>query len=211
MNTTRCPEEFGCYRYRLRVEGIELSGKEDRGGLVFIMFNPATTSEERDLETGGHTRGRRIKLAKDEGYGSLTEVNLFAYRAPDKRALQRAVTEKKVDPVGPENNRLMYDTVMGAAMVVAARGSTNCNRLFRRNWFTGALRSTDKADLVCVDPDNSVKPKGPKAYNDVGLKFAYMDDLRTIRNTRRGLSTPRKRSLRSRNRLSYHRQQSFIG
>ena len=81
----------------------------------------------------------------------------------------------------------------------------------RQDRCTGALRSTDKADLVCVDPDNGVKPEGPKAYNDAGLKFAYMDDLRTIRNTRRGLSTPRKRSLRGRNRLSYHRQQSFVG
>ena len=51
----------------------------------------------------------------------------------------------------------------------------------RQDRCTGALRSTDKADLVCVDPDNGVKPEGPKAYNDVGLKFAYMDDLRTIK------------------------------
>ena len=67
MNTTRCPEEFGCYRYKLRVEGIDLSGKENRGEVVFIMFNPATTSEERDLETRSHTRRRCITFAKDEG------------------------------------------------------------------------------------------------------------------------------------------------
>ena len=122
VNTTRCPEEFGCYRYKLRVEGIDLSGKENRGEVVFIMFNPATTSEERDLETGSHTRGRCIKFAKDEGYGTLTEVNLFAYRAPCKTALQKAVTEEKVDAVGPENDRLMRDAVMGADMIVVAWG-----------------------------------------------------------------------------------------
>ena len=39
MNITRCPEEFGCYRYKLQIEGICLSGKDDRGQVVFVMFN----------------------------------------------------------------------------------------------------------------------------------------------------------------------------
>ena len=68
------------------------------------------------------TRGRCIKFAKDEGYGSLTEVNLFAYRAPDKSASKKAVTDEKVDAVGPEDDRLMRDAVMGADMVVVAWG-----------------------------------------------------------------------------------------
>ena len=106
----------------------------------------------------------------------------------------------------PEGTQF-YDAHLGYMPKPLKKG---VRETLRQDRCTGALRSTDKADLVCVDPDNSVKPEGPKAYNDVGLKFAY-DDLRTIRNTRRGLSTPRKRSLRGRNRLSYHRQQSFIG
>ena len=162
MNTTRYPEEFGCYRYKLRVEGIYLSGKEDRGEIVFIMFNPATTSEERDLETGSHTRGRCIKFARDEGYGSLTEVNLFAYRSPDKNALQKAVTEAGVDTVGPENDRLMRDAVMGADMVVVARGNTNDNRLFRERAQRVAdfLMSLDK-QVYCLGKNSDGSPKHP--------------------------------------------------
>ena len=118
-NITRCPEKFGCYRYKLRIEGICLSGKDDRGQVVFVMFNPAITSEERDLKTGSQTRQRCIKFAKDEGYGTLTEVNLFAYRAPDKDALYEAVREG-IDVVGPENERVVRAAVTGADLVVVA-------------------------------------------------------------------------------------------
>ena len=126
------------------------------------MFNPATTSEERDLETGSHTRGRCIKFARDEGYGSLTEVNLFAYRSSDKNALQEAVTEAGVDAVGPENDRLMRDAVMDANMVVVAWGNTNDNRLFRERAQRVAdfLGSLDK-QIHCLGKNIDGSPKHP--------------------------------------------------
>ena len=43
MTITRYPEEFVPYRYSLRVDQLDLAGKDDCGELVFVMFNPATT------------------------------------------------------------------------------------------------------------------------------------------------------------------------
>ena len=60
------------------------------------MFNPATTSEERDLGTGSPTRNRCIKIAKDEDYGTLTEVNLFAYRAPAEMLCTKRSRKRKL-------------------------------------------------------------------------------------------------------------------
>ena len=64
------------------------------------MVNPAPTSEERDLGTGSPARNRCIKIAKDEGYGALTEVNLFAHRVPGRDALYQVVAEEEIDAVG---------------------------------------------------------------------------------------------------------------
>ena len=52
----------------------------------------------------------------------------------------------KVDAVGPENDRLMRDAVMGADMVVVAWRDTNRNRLFRERSqrVTDFLRFLDK-------------------------------------------------------------------
>ena len=43
MTITRYPEEFGPYRYSLRIDQLDLVGKDGYSELVFVMFNPATT------------------------------------------------------------------------------------------------------------------------------------------------------------------------
>ena len=49
VSITEYPEEFGPLSYSLRIDGdhLDLAGKEDRGELVFLMFNPATTKKTR--------------------------------------------------------------------------------------------------------------------------------------------------------------------
>ena len=162
VNITRYPEEFGCYRYKLRIEGIDLSGKDDRGEVAFIMFNTATTNEERDLETGSQTRNRCIKVASDEGYGTLTEVNLFAYRAPDRDALYKAVVEEGIDAVGPENDRVLRDAVTNADLLVVAWGNTNGNRRFdeRAKKVAELLRSLNK-QIYCLGKNSDGSSKHP--------------------------------------------------
>ena len=68
----------------------------------------------------------------------------------------------KVDAVGPENDRLMRDAVMGADMVVVAWGDTNRNRLFRERAqrVTDFLRSLDK-QIHCLGKISYRSPKHP--------------------------------------------------
>ena len=93
MKITRYPEQFGDYRYSLRVEFKEQDDESNRGSLVFVMFNPATVLEEFDLSSGSPTRRKLIKFARARRYRTMTEVNLFAYRCPKMAELVKAVRE----------------------------------------------------------------------------------------------------------------------
>ena len=64
--------------------------------------------------------------------------------------------------MGPENDRLMRDAVMGADMVVVAWGDTNRNRLFRERSqrVTDFLRSLDK-HIHCLGKISYSSPKHP--------------------------------------------------
>ena len=164
MTITRFPQEFGCYRYKLQVEEIGLSGKDNRGEVVFVMRNPATTCEERDLIIEGHrTRKLCVKFAKGEGYGTLTEVNLFAYRAKDEKALFEAF-KQGVDVVGPEeNDQTIREVVTAADKVVVAWGNIDGGRQFRELANEQAkkieefLRSLDK-EVCCLGRNSDESP-----------------------------------------------------
>ena len=120
MSITEYPEEFGPLSYSLRIDGdhLDLGGKEDRGELVFIMFNPANARENpRRLSP---TRRRCIHFAESWGFGVLTTVNLFAYRANSKQEVFQANFYTEV--VGPENDRVIFDVAEKADMVVVSVG-----------------------------------------------------------------------------------------
>ena len=125
MKITRCPEQFGSYRYRLTVEFTDQDAPDNRGNLVVIMFNPATTQEESDLSTGSQTRRRLIKFARLQGYKAITEVNLFAYRAPNRPELLKVMRNPAIDVEGPENNQAISHAVEGADTVVVAWGKVD--------------------------------------------------------------------------------------
>ena len=91
------------------------------------MFNPATVREDSDLTAGGHTRRRLINFARDGGYRSMTEVNLFAYRARKKEELLNAVRDQGISPVGSENDLVISEAVHEADMVVAGWGAVSGN------------------------------------------------------------------------------------
>ena len=163
MNITRCPEEFGDYRYSLRVEFTDQDDRRHAGHLTVIMLNPATTQEERDLTAEGHhTRGRLIKLAKEGGYGTMTEVNLFAYRCGRKEELLRAVRQQGIDPVGPENDRVLSQAVQEADRVVAAWGAVASHPLFAdRASQVGELLKESGKQLYCLGKNQDGSPKHP--------------------------------------------------
>ncbi len=108
MKRTAVISECGKYRYRL--------GREWAEGptCVFIMLNPSTADALKD----DHTIRRCMYYAKREGCGTLTVVNLFAYRTKDPK-----VMKAQEDPIGPENDAHIEACVGGAKIVIAAWGA----------------------------------------------------------------------------------------
>lgn len=89
----------GRYRYTL---GRRWTNDLTAAGLVFIMLNPSTATAEED----DPTIRRCIRFARDLGYGGLHVVNLYAYRATKPADLWKAA-----DPVGPDNDRILTETM----------------------------------------------------------------------------------------------------
>lgn len=103
-----------CGRYRYTLTREWLIGAKP--GVTFIMLNPSTADAAKD----DPTIRRCIGFAKTWGYGALTVVNLFAWRATDPRELLRAP-----DPVGRDNGDAIRAAAAGASLVVAAWGDNS--------------------------------------------------------------------------------------
>lgn len=82
--------------------------------LCFVMLNPSTA----DGTVDDATVRRCFGFAHSHGFGELTIVNLYAFRATDPRELRRAGY-----PVGPENDAAIEQAVLEAACVCVAWGA----------------------------------------------------------------------------------------
>lgn len=99
----------GRYRYQLT---RELDGA---GGVAtFVMLNPSTA----DADLDDPTINRCKTFAEDWGCSTLRVVNVYALRATNPADLWTVD-----DPVGPDNDRWIRDTVTGSTIVVAAWGA----------------------------------------------------------------------------------------
>jgi hypothetical protein len=78
------------YRYRLVREW-----DRSRDTIVFCMLNPSTADGTKDDQT----IRKCVGFAKSWGYGRLTVVNLFAFRATKPSDMRAAR-----DPIGPAND-----------------------------------------------------------------------------------------------------------
>ena len=162
MQITRYPEKFGDYRYSLRVEFTEQDDEFNRGNLVFVMRNPATVLEEFDLSSGSHTRHRLIEFARAGRYRTMTEVNLFAYRCPNRAELVKAVREPDISAVGPENDQVISEAVQEADKLIVGWGVVSDNPLFaeRAGEVAELLKGSGK-QLYCLGKNNDGSPKNP--------------------------------------------------
>lgn len=96
-----------CYRYGLwRRWG---AGRE----VLYVMLNPSTATELANDPTIERCQRRAVQL----GFGAMKIANLFAYRATHPKDLLRAA-----DPVGPDNDAVLFDWAAQAGMTLAAWG-----------------------------------------------------------------------------------------
>ena len=169
MNIARYPEEFGPYRYRLTVEISDPSREPNAGHLAVVMLNPATIHEDQDLVVKRQgTRANLIRLAQRHGYHTLTELDLFAYRSPDRKSLTRTIREQRIDPVGPENDAAIVETIQGAGTIIVAWGKVANNPAFakRAAEVEQVLKASGKP-LHCLGKNSDGAPKHPARGTNV--------------------------------------------
>jgi hypothetical protein len=82
--------------------------------VLFVMLNPSTATEAQNDPTVERCERR----ARTLGFGSFAVANIFAYRATDPKVM-RAV----VDPVGPDNDAAICQSVAQADRVICAWGT----------------------------------------------------------------------------------------
>ena len=113
---------------------------------AFIGLNPSTA----DASCDDPTIRRIIGFAQSWGYGSVTVVNLFAYRATQPSVLKAAES-----PVGPRNNYWIRRVTAEADTVVAAWGNHGL-LMGRHKWTLGCIDS-----LYCLGITKQGQPRHP--------------------------------------------------
>ena len=95
-----------CGRYRYRLDRRWADGPS----IAWIMLNPSTADSNTDDPTI-----RRIRaFSRAWGFGALTAVNLYAWRATDPRDLWQAP-----DPIGPENDAYLVEACAESDVIAA--------------------------------------------------------------------------------------------
>jgi len=99
----------GPYRYNLwRIWDEQLPRA------LFVLLNPSTADATRE----DPTLRRCLGFARQEGFGSLELVNLFAFRATRPCLLQAVL-----DPIGAENNQAITTAAQRASIIVLGWGT----------------------------------------------------------------------------------------
>lgn len=82
---------------------------------AFVMLNPSTADHEIDDNTIRKCMG----FADSWGFGAITVVNVFAYRATDPRTLLKVEA-----PVGPDNAEHIQRVIETHPTIIAAWGAS---------------------------------------------------------------------------------------
>ncbi|MCL6619303.1 MAG: DUF1643 domain-containing protein [Thermomonas hydrothermalis] len=109
---TDCIEEPD-YRYSLVARTDARGGKS----LAVVQCNPSRASGTRS----DPTVGKVSNWAEENGFGSVTFLNLFARRSPQVHEIRHL---SYVELVGPKNNEALARYTAGASTVVLAWGGT---------------------------------------------------------------------------------------
>lgn len=133
------------YRYLLTREWAPTQGRA-----LFIMLNPSTATEVQNDPTVERCERRARAL----GFGGFRVCNIFAYRATDPRVMRAAA-----DPVGPDNDKAIMDSMPWADRVICAWG-THGAHLDRGARVATMLRTTG-VELFHLGLSKAGHPKHP--------------------------------------------------
>lgn len=104
-----------CERYRYLLTRVWAPGPK----ALFIMLNPSTATEVQNDPTVERCERR----ARSLGFGAFRVTNIFAYRATDPKVMRA-----QDDPVGPDNDAAILDSLGWADTVVCAWGNHGLHR-----------------------------------------------------------------------------------
>jgi hypothetical protein len=99
-----------CERYRYLLTRTWASGPK----ALFVMLNPSTATEIQNDPTVERCERRARAL----GFGAFRVTNIFAYRATDPKVMRAAA-----DPVGPNNDAALLESVPWADLILCAWGN----------------------------------------------------------------------------------------
>lgn len=142
--------DCGKYRYSLS----RYWDREAAQLAVFVMLNPSTADDKVD----DPTIRKCSSYAQRWSCGSLTVVNLFAYRATDPRDLKAALNRGE-DIIGPENDKTIRDALRGGGgrkVVVAAWGANPIARERARSLLRASI-----ATFYTLQVNNDGSPAHP--------------------------------------------------
>jgi len=124
--------------------------------MVVVMLNPSTADEVKN----DPTVRRCIGFASRENMTMLEVLNLYALRSTDPKGLLAVE-----DPVGPENDHWIAETVGGAGLVVVAWGTIPYVRVSGGNKRTEStlklLRKHSPVPVKCLGTTKDGFPRHP--------------------------------------------------
>ncbi len=123
--------------------------------LLYVwMLNPSTADHEKT----DNTIAGLIKRARIWDYGGLCVINLFAFRSKSP-----AIMKQFGDPVGPENDRMIIETLQAAASegspIIAGWGRHG-RHAARDDWAKDMARKLEIA-LCALEINDDGSPKHP--------------------------------------------------
>lgn len=140
----------GPYRYWLMRQWGKVSP-----WMTFVMLNPSTA----DAIVDDPTIRRCMGFAHREGYGNMYVFNLFAFRATNPDDLEDAGASG-IDVVGPSNEALLYDELMGCSnKVVCAWGAHPLAVEGGRKFVD--MAASNQTPLFCLGTTKSGAPRHP--------------------------------------------------
>lgn len=137
-----------CDRYRYQ---LTRQWDIDKPTILFIMLNPSTA----DAFLDDPTIRRCVGFAKEWGYGSLSVVNLFAWKDRHPDGLLTSG-----DPVGRDNIDYLFRSVREAELIVCAWGNSPILKKLNINKQFNAITSINKP-LHCLGLSVDGTPKHP--------------------------------------------------